>query len=164
MGGEDGAAVGEAQSALPAVAHGARFLAATLAYRAWALANPAPFALIFGTTIPDYHAPREATVPAVRDAFATLLAAPRAAYATHEAGDAATSDGEQTNAAVDRAADHGFPPEVFSALVEGWGEMHGLVMLELFGHLRPVVPDTAAFFAAAMRRVAARAGLPPPDE
>ncbi len=40
-----------------------RFQTMAHAYRNWAVAHPQDYALIYGTPIPHYHAPRERTVP-----------------------------------------------------------------------------------------------------
>ena len=39
-----------------------------------------------------------------------------------------------------------FPDALLCLLMSGWARIHGMVMLELFEHLGPVVGDSAAFF------------------
>ena len=65
-------ALGEALRAVdrPEADIGVRLEAIMLAYRAWAVAQPAEYALLFGTPIPGYHAPAEVTAPEATAAFA----------------------------------------------------------------------------------------------
>jgi hypothetical protein len=43
-------------------------------------------------------------------------------------------------------AGYDFPDALLCLLMSGWARIHGMVMLELFEHLGPVVGDAAAFF------------------
>jgi AcrR family transcriptional regulator len=62
-----GAAAEEADAAIADRADGpARWLAATRALRGWALANPAEYALLYGTPVPGYQAPPDTTAAAQR--------------------------------------------------------------------------------------------------
>jgi Tetracyclin repressor-like, C-terminal domain len=38
------------------------------------------------------------------------------------------------------------PPPTLHYLMSAWARMHGIVMLEMFGHLSPSVADIAAFY------------------
>lgn len=69
-----------ARGTVVAEAHANQFVAMMHAYRAWALAHPAEFTLIYGTPIPGYHAPEVVTDPAVRRSLAPLLALLAAAW------------------------------------------------------------------------------------
>src|SRR5581483_8391775 len=53
----------QADAAAPNADYAARLRATASAYRSWAVAHPHDYALIYGTPIPGYHAPRERTVP-----------------------------------------------------------------------------------------------------
>lgn len=143
---------------------GGRFLAAAGAYRAWSLAHPADFQLIFGTPIPGYHAPPEVTVPVVEEAFAPFFLIPHAAW---EAGLLRgvvvallpATDG-RIGAWLDGAGLN-LPAPLARLLLEGWGQMHGLITLELIGQLPPLVGDGAELYEGAMRAFVDRLGLPP---
>ncbi|HEX9036386.1 MAG TPA: TetR/AcrR family transcriptional regulator [Ktedonobacterales bacterium] len=128
-----------------------RFLAAALAYRDWALAHPVEFELIYGNPIPGYVAPAEVTTPLARRPFFVLgevfvrgwaEGAIRLPFAPADLPASVVrhleswrdSDGE------------GVPVAPFYALITGWTQVHGMVMLELFNHLRPVVGDPDAFY------------------
>ena len=50
-----------------------RLMSVLEAYRAWAVAHPIDFQLIYGNPIPDYHAPPELTVPAVMRGFIVIV-------------------------------------------------------------------------------------------
>ena len=153
----------------PADDFGGRFEAAVLAYRAWALANPAEYKLIFGNPIPGYHAPPDVTVPVVQRAFAPLASLPEAAQRhgrlTLPPPDGAASpalERQLMTAARNREID--LPPQAMRVLLEGWGQMQGLVTLELFGHLQPLVGDPEELYRAATRGFIGRIGLrPSPD-
>jgi AcrR family transcriptional regulator len=103
-----------------------------LAYRRWALGHPEQFTLVFGTPVPGYAAPREETVPAVRRAFAAFVA-PVAEAVGGLGGDPPG----QT-----------WPPALREQVLLAWADLHGLVMLELTGHLRPAVADVDALVHA----------------
>lgn len=147
-------------------AYGARLLQVMLAYRAWALAHPTDFALIYGTPIPGYQAPAETTAAASARSMTTPLAILTAAF---QAGVLHIPEELQN-----------VPPTVVSALeavaakwhavtasqpyyvgVIGWTRCHGMIMLELFHHTPPVVGDTAAMYRAELIAFLTRLGLPP---
>lgn len=147
-----GAAIGEATAGDPAAPAAERMLAGLRAYRAWALVYPAEFALLFGTPIPGYVAPRAVTVPAARRAFKALLEVPTAAWRR----------GELVLPGSEEAALHPdlpLPRPVYERLIEGWGTFHGLVSLELTGHLAPAIGDPAAAYERAIQAVIERVGL-----
>jgi len=141
-----------------------QFMAATHAYRRYALDYPADFQLIYGSPIPGYDAAREITVPAsarTGEVFTRLIAA------AIDAG------------AFDIPAAYREIPDVTKEIIQqylgedasetlmlalhltniGWGMLHGFVMLELFGHLEPVVGDTDAFFDTQLRNHYRNLGL-----
>lgn len=137
----------------------ARWSAVCAASRAWALAHPHEYALIYGSPVPGYSAPQATVGPAARMAL-VLVAVAREA---HEAGTLARvplPDGVRAEA--ERMAadlDLGLPPETVAALVAAWAELSGLLSFELFGQFTGVVSDREAFFAHAVRRLAHAVGL-----
>ena len=44
----------------------------------------------------------------------------------------------------------------------GWTRMHGVIMLELFGHLQPVIGDVDGFYRHELTNLFASMGIPPP--
>ncbi|OII36145.1 TetR/AcrR family transcriptional regulator [Curtobacterium sp. MMLR14_002] len=68
---ELGSAV-EAAGAAAGPAPGARWVAMCRAIRDWSIAHPGDFALLFGSPVPGYAAPRETVVPATRTTLALV--------------------------------------------------------------------------------------------
>lgn len=120
-------------------------------YRNWALAHPTQFQLIYGNPIPGYEAPVELTVPA---SARTLLVFGRLIEAAIQTGEInpQVAIPPENEAALQHIITEFTNNEgsVMSAYITnmGWSIMHGIVMLELFGHLAPVVGDVDAFYDA----------------
>lgn len=131
-----------------------RLKAVLLAYRGWAVQNPVDFQLIYGNPIPGYVAPREITVPTVIRGFAVIVG---------------LIDGLMQQGLVVPPPYNQIPPETAAPLrmlierdgypiselsmylgIVGWTQLHGIIMLELFNHLGPVVQDVEAYYRAQM--------------
>jgi AcrR family transcriptional regulator len=141
----------------------ARILAVSFAYRRWALTHPHEFALLFGTPVPGYEAPREETVPAVTEAFQALLGPLVEGWEAGLIGggiDPSPNLPIPTLATLPRV---GIPPALLPVVVRLLGQLHGLTMLELTGHLRPIVGDCDAAFQTAAEAFVLELGLPPPS-
>jgi AcrR family transcriptional regulator len=134
----------------------ARLEAIALGYRRWALDNPEQFGLILGTPVPGFRAradgPTEASVrrfadPMIRE----VVAAYAASRHTRAAGEAAP--------VIDLAAfdptTGGVPDSLLSANVRSWGRVHGLVSLEVFGHLTWSGADVEALLRTEVRSIIA---------
>lgn len=137
----------------------ARWTAVCEAVRAWALAHPHEYALIYGTPVPGYTAPRT-TVPAAARVGLVLIGIARDAHERGELTPAPLPE-ELRPEAERQAADvaHGVPPEAATALVAAWSELAGLVGFELFGQFEGVVARRDAFFRWAVRRLGRSVGL-----
>jgi AcrR family transcriptional regulator len=142
-----------------------------LAYREWALAYPIDFQLIYGNPIPGYTAPEESTGPAATRSFiiiAGLIAqvivapgfSPQPEYSRipvelephfHELGPQLVEMGFETASALPELA-------LYLATV-GWPLIHGIIMLELFNHLQPVVGDVNAFYCSEVENLLRRLGM-----
>lgn len=109
------------------------------AYRAWARARPGAYDLLFGTPVPGYAAPPEVTTPVARRALAVLAAAVAEL----------TGDG----------------PGSLTAATRIWARLHGLVDLELGGHLAPLGTSVDGLVAAEIEDSIAMivSGRPGPD-
>ncbi len=142
--------------------HAANIIASANAYRSWALAHPEQYGLIFGTPIPGYHAPMEITGPAAAKSMLVLV----------QVLDAAYQDGKLSLAEPSPAflallqpwADHldyAGPPGVIHLALASWAQIHGLVSLELFGHLAPAPEygDVEALFKAEIQASVERMGI-----
>ena len=121
-----------------------RFAAAARAVRAWALANPHEYALIYGSPVPGYAAPADTTGPAVRVTFALAgivtdahragLVDPPAAVPV-DVTPALRADLDRVRAALDVA----LPDQVVVRLLAAWTQLFGLISFELFGQTRNAI-------------------------
>ncbi|MFN8378474.1 MAG: TetR/AcrR family transcriptional regulator [Anaerolineae bacterium] len=137
-----------------------------LAYRAWAVAHPTDFSLIYGNPIPGYEAPRDVTVPAVIRGYTVFLAL--------------IEELLQRGQLVPKPPYVAIPPEIEMYLqrvilrdetpvsahamyltVVAWTVGHGAIMLELFHHLQPVIGDPSVFYAAQVDALFVSFGAPP---
>lgn len=126
-----------------------RWLAVATATRAWALAQPHEYALIFGSPAPGYRPPAATIDPAVR---IPLLLAGIVTDAVR-AGRGPEADGRPTPRAVRsdlRALRISAAPALSEAqlayAVLAWTQLVGSVSIELFGQLRSVVHDHQGHF------------------
>jgi len=158
--GELAAALAAAVAAVPEGRYGARLLAGLRAYRAWALAAPGDFQLIFGNPIPGYVAPAEVTLPAARRSLAVLLGVLQAAHAAGALREPPPGAPAMALPAVPGSPER-LAPAVLAHGLSGWARVHGLAMLELFDHIQPIVPDTTAWFEREARAIVHEAGLDP---
>ncbi|WP_328540113.1 TetR/AcrR family transcriptional regulator [Streptomyces sp. NBC_00344] len=156
-------AIGEvAESALAGAGRAkapARWSAVCTAVRGWALAHPHEYALIYGSPVPGYTAPRATIGPASRVGL-VLISIVQDAYR----GDglalpplAAELRPEAERLAADIAAD--LPPAVAVALTAAWSQLFGLISFEVFGQFNRLVEDGNAFFAQASAALADSVGL-----
>lgn len=109
-----------AAAALPFAAQ--RITAIASALREWAVANPQRYLLLYGTPVPGYHSPTEATALA-RRIFAPIVAAFDELIAGSESKE------------LERRG--------FDRSVTFWTRLHGVLSLELAGHFSgmDVYPD-----------------------
>ncbi|UCC54231.1 MAG: TetR/AcrR family transcriptional regulator [Anaerolineaceae bacterium] len=122
--------------------HAARLSAVAHAYRSWALAAPQEYALIFGTPIPAYEAPPDLTGPVAARSMQVLLGV---LDDTQRSGKANLSDIHATfSPALQRQIQpwteklhYSGDPALLYLAISGWALIHGLVSLEIFGHLDP---------------------------
>ena len=138
-----------------------QLMAIVMGYRHWAISHRADFELLYGNPIPKYHAPREITVPAVIRGFVVIITAVQAVL---DAGEVNIPDYlldlptvvEQTYFGIisnshettqeQRNLMGEISMEAMILGIQGWSQMHGLIMLELFEHLQPVVGDTEIYY------------------
>ncbi|MCX4878853.1 TetR/AcrR family transcriptional regulator [Streptomyces sp. NBC_00847] len=136
-----------------------RWIAVCEAVRAWALAHPHEYALIYGSPVPGYVAP-DTTVPAASRVGLVMIGILR---------DAVRGPGvtfpplpaelrpEAERLSADIAPD--LPPEISAALVAAWAQLFGLVGFELFGQFNRLVEDRERFFRHAVGQLAGGVGL-----
>ncbi|MFJ9868978.1 TetR/AcrR family transcriptional regulator [Streptomyces sp. NPDC101165] len=154
-----GEAAEAAHGAVADTDHVRRWTTVCEAVRAWALAHPHEYALIYGSPVPGYTAP-ETTVPAASRVGLLLIGIVRGAHQGPGLADLplpAELRPEAERMAADLVPD--LPPEVAVALVAAWAELFGLVGFELFGQFHRVVEDRETFFRHAAARLAHGVGL-----
>lgn len=133
-------------------------------YRRWAMENPVDFQLIYGNPIPGYEAPFDVTGPLARRPFLGLFEL--YARALRE-GEMTLPEEYQpvpksissylvswrTNSGID------LPDALVCLLMSGWSRIHGMVMLELFHHLQPVIGDAGALYEYEIEAFHQRLGM-----
>lgn len=168
---------------------GARWVAACRAIRAWSIAHPGDFALLYGSPVPGYAAPQDTVEPAARvitvlvravvdgvlDNEATEGAALDDAQSVDAAegnvgqrgtapGDAALGDAGPTVAGAvtwlrERITEREVPTQLVVRTLMAWTTVFGTISFELFGHLVGSVDDTAAYFDLVIARLASDLGF-----
>ncbi len=139
-----------------------RWLACCHAVRRWALANPAQYALIFGSPVPGYAAPQD-TIAAAQRTPAALIGILTDGVAS---GALTTPDPAELPHPVraDLAATRdevfpGLPEAVLARGSIGWIHLFGAVSFELFGQLNNVIEAREEYFDYQMRQLGQLIGL-----
>ncbi|MGH3614168.1 MAG: TetR/AcrR family transcriptional regulator [Pseudonocardia sp.] len=130
-----------------------RVLATTAAYRRWALTNRSAFLLLYGAPVPGFEPPVQATGAAARRLADPFIETVFDGWTPEQLAALRLSAGAESIATADFGK-LGLPPGATALFVERRGQMHGLVMLELLGHLQPFQEHGEALFTGAMRRTA----------
>jgi AcrR family transcriptional regulator len=156
-----GAATEEAEAAAPRADLRSRLHAACAAVRAWALAHPHEYALVYGSPVPGYAAPEATVGPAAR--VGTVLSAIVADGVASGVVDRGTG-GADAALTPGVAASVGLPDDpgasVAARAVQAWTALFGLVSFELFGQLHNVVEHREEYFRGAVERLGDLLGLP----
>ncbi|MBF8188438.1 TetR/AcrR family transcriptional regulator [Nonomuraea sp. K274] len=155
-----GEAVERADADCPPDDHPGRWLTACHAVRAWAVAHPHEYALIYGSPVPGYQAPQDTIAARLRDvtvlgrilADAWKAGAVRPPAIEPPAGLAAEAGGF-------RELMPEVPDSVIWAGVSAWTALYGWVGFEVFGQFNNTIEDRRAAFDHSMRLAAATMGL-----
>jgi AcrR family transcriptional regulator len=156
-----GAAVEQAEAAVSRRDLPARWMATGRAARAWALANPHEYALLYGSPVPGYAAPQDTIGPATRP-VAVLVSILRDAV---ERGVVTASDRlsravrRDLEAVVRTPEFAGLPPAVLARGMIAWAQVFGALSFELFGRLTNAITDYDAYFDHQLRAMAGYLGL-----
>ena len=143
--------------------YSAQIVAAAHAYRRWALENIIDFQLIYGNPIPGYEAPAEVTTPAAQQIGQVFMEALVGALQAGEFEFAAPYREIPPEVAAHYREKYGLEgqmAEIFHVMNHAWSAMHGMVVLEVYNHARPVVGDTDAFYEQAIGNHFAALGMP----
>jgi AcrR family transcriptional regulator len=142
---------------------GGRWGAVPHAMRAWALARPHEWGLIFGSPVPGYRAPPETVVPYTRLAAALLrplVAAHRSGRLGSEAtGPYASGALAAAVAPVHDALMPDAPTAVVVQALYAWSTLIGVISLEVFGHWHQTVLDPDLFFRRTVEALGDQMGL-----
>ncbi len=154
------AALGVAAEAAAADRRGgfeARWVRVVMAIRAWAVAHPHEYALLYGSPVPGYQAPGD-TIPAAARIPVAALGVVADAVAAGEVDLTRTgpiSRPLRADLARLRAGLPGdLPDEVLVRSLYAWTQVFGGISFELFGHLHRVVESYDDLFAHQARRAA----------
>ncbi len=118
---------------------GVRLAAMSLAYRRWGVAHPHEFALVFGAPVPGYQAPEDGPTLEAGMRFGSLFMEVFAQV--HAAADFRLPPASHRTPELDRAlaawkdAPAPLPAGAMQVFLSCWGRLHGLISLEVFGHL-----------------------------
>jgi AcrR family transcriptional regulator len=142
-----------------------RWLSAARAVRYWALANPAEYALLYGSPVPGYAAPQDTVAAAARTpvVLARILTDGHASGAiTAAALLPSVPLPDPVRADLARASDQiaaGLPEELIHAGLTSWLQLFGVVSFELFGQFNNVIDARAEFFDQQMELMADLMGI-----
>jgi AcrR family transcriptional regulator len=155
-----GAAAEEADD--PAAAPRDRWLAVCRAVRGWAKAHPHEYALLYGSPVPGYEAPKD-TVPAA-SRVGVFLGRILGDAARSGALPDATGERDPLLISDDAVAvlggEHPSLDETVRArALLAWSSLYGTISFELFGHFVGSVEDGDRFFDRAMGDLAGLIGL-----
>ena len=148
---------------------GGRWQAVGVAIRAWAVANPHEYALVYGSPVPGYRAPEDTIGPASR---VTLVLARMVDEAARDGVLVVPAEGSglppldadvvaECRRLADLALPHA-PDEIVVRAVIAWTQVFGMISFELFGHFHSVIESVEPVFVRALRETGRLVGFPPP--
>ncbi|WFR72974.1 WHG domain-containing protein [Prescottella defluvii] len=147
---ELGSEVDAAVDAIPADDHRGRMHALSRAVRAWAVREPARYALLFGSPVPGYHAPAERTTGPGTRVVVAMVGILEAAYRAGAVVLPAMSIDPGLKLDLDRIRDEmglTVPDALLARGVMGWAALFGAVNFEVFGQYgADTFADPAALF------------------
>ncbi|MFI9534507.1 TetR/AcrR family transcriptional regulator [Nocardia fusca] len=153
-----------ARDAIPVDDPGGRIVAWGEAVRGWAVEHPAEFRLVYGDPVPGYRPPPGGPAVEAELRACTGLVGLAAAVWPHRRGRAAEARFDWADFSPEltghiRAEFPALPAAGLAFALRMWGRMHGLVALEVYGHLLPQTADPAKLFRAEMDELIDDLGL-----
>lgn len=135
-----------------------RLVVAAEGYRRWAIAHPEHFQLLYGTPLRGYAAPVEGpTTQATRRMSAIFERELFGGFTPEQLAAAdASALSPAFHAYLAQLPHYGLgnlPPPATALLLSAWGHLHGLVVLEVFGHSVFLGDHQAEIFRIAMRNL-----------
>ena len=132
-----------------------RFVVAAEGFRTWGIENPARFQLIYGTPLLHYQAPVDGATTAGARRLATVFV--RELFAGFTDDQLARIDFAPLSpellaylGALPPEAIGTLPPPAVALFISVWGQVHGPVALEAFGHTAFIGPFAAEIFRTSM--------------
>lgn len=158
-------AVDTAWETSPATDPATRIQAWAGAFRDWALANPQGFRLIYGDPVPGYRAPEQGAAPDAARRVCTGLTALAAAAWPHAQKfyDGSALEWSDFDAGLldkVRPAFPELPPAGVGLALRIWGHLHGLVSLEIYGHMRNQTISPEKLFHEELAQLVRTLGVP----
>ncbi|MCT2593587.1 TetR/AcrR family transcriptional regulator [Streptomyces sp. N2-109] len=144
-----------------------RIVAWAQTFREWSLGNPEGFRLIYGDPVPGYKVPEGGPAPETGNracAGLTGLIADAWPHAERlQPSDDAYqwSDFDPHLVEVTQERFPELPPAAVALALRVWARMHGLVSLEVYGHLRGQTRDPDKLYRAEVLSLVGALGLPP---
>ncbi|MFG2498639.1 TetR/AcrR family transcriptional regulator [Streptomyces sp. NPDC048441] len=127
-------------------------------YRRWAIDRPELFQLLYGTPLRDYAAPDEGPTTQASRRMSAIFE--REIFAGFTTDQLAAADAPELSpplrAYLEQLPHFGqgqLPPPATALLMSAWGHLHGLVVLEVFGHTSFLGDHQAEIFRMAMRNL-----------
>lgn len=161
-----------ARDLIPAEQPGARMIAVSRAFRRWAHANPAEFALIFGSPLPGLPSTMEGKLDERNREYPSSLAGVR--FGSIFVGifadlwrrqpfdvpaDEEIEPALRTQLDLDLPGAEELPRGARLLFLGAWTRLYGLVAIDVFGHLAWALTDTEPFFESELRRACVPLGI-----
>jgi AcrR family transcriptional regulator len=158
--------VDSAWEAAPVHDPAARIEAWARAFRGWALANPEGFRLVYGDPVPGYRPPDGGAAPDAAHRVCTGITALAAAAWPHAERHYADSDFTWSDfdpGLLDkvRPAFPDLPPAAVALALRIWSHLHGLVSLEIYGHLQTQTLNPDKLFVEELAQLIRTLGITP---
>jgi AcrR family transcriptional regulator len=158
--------VDAAWDAAPAQHPAARIQAWAHAFRNWALANPEGFRLVYGDPVPGYQPPKGGAAPeAARRVCTGITALAAAAWPPAELrysdSDFEWPDFDPGLLDKVRPAFPDLPPAAVALALRIWSHLHGLVSLQIYGHLQTQALSPDKLFREELAQLIRSLGITP---
>jgi len=144
--------------------HLGRWLAVARALRAWSVASPHEYALIYGSPVPGYKAPQDTVEPSIRPVVVLGAILEDA----HNAGRLAPTDRPEPPtvlcpelARIAAVIAPSISEAVMARALIAWTELFGAISFELFGRFNNTIADLETWYEHQAHDMARFLGLPP---
>ncbi|MFD7560847.1 TetR/AcrR family transcriptional regulator [Streptomyces sp. NPDC059835] len=150
----------------PAQHPAARIQAWAHAFRNWALANPEGFRLIYGDPVPGYRPPEGGAAPEAAHRVCTGITALASAAWPHAEPRYSDTNFEWSDfdpGLLDkvRPTFPDLPPAGVALALRIWSHLHGLVSLEIYGHLQTQALSPEKLFREELAQLNRSLGITP---